>query len=149
MGIAALWIARQTAAMGLGDDSAADATARPAANDLRRRVREWETRTVSKLHITVPHSLPPEQAMRKLLAWLQSQDGKTPHVKSLSTVVDNVAKTITLRLDVYGYLVTATISVSASQVEVKTNEATNLVESAAMWIEGLQLKRQLAEVLGP
>ncbi len=101
------------------------------------------------IHVVVPHGLPLQRAMNKVLTWLQEQQGKNQHVTPLSTVIDNTAHTVTLKLSAYGYPVTVVITVSDSQVELQTSEAIDIAEGMAMWLEQLQLQKQLAEVLKP
>ena len=99
------------------------------------------------IHVIAPHNLPVDKAMGRVLAWLQAQDGSDSRVKSISTNIDNVAHAITLKLVAYGYPVTATFTVNPSHVELRTSEATDVIEGAAMWFQQGRLQKQLNDAL--
>jgi len=99
------------------------------------------------VYVVVSHKLTQDEAFARVLKWLGDQKGGTPSILVISVNVQPLVHQIRLSLNIYGYPIEANITVTPSIVEVKTNEATDIIEGAAMWYQQRQLQSELTKIL--
>jgi len=120
---------------------------------LRRDVGDCEVVLSQSINIAIPHSLTQSVAFDRVVAWLQSQNGKQTFVKVTpdETHVYHKQYKLVAKVDisVLGHDETHTLTFASlpGQFTVTSDFADSMIEAAEMAAEQVTLQSQLTKVL--